>query len=352
MRSVYGSRLLRKKAWVQGLMGLIFLVVLVGTGATGEVPGGATGSDRKKVLFVNSYHPGYEWSDGIARSICDVFGARLKGGDDIDNSASRVTLKVVYMDTKRKSDEAQMSDAGRHIKRLIDSWAPDIVITSDDNAAKYLIVPYFRNTSLPFVFCGINWDSSDYGLPCENVTGMVEVQLVDQIIHTLRPYARGERIAFIKGDDYSSRKEARFYEQHFHFALDKRFVKTFAQWKDAYLELQETSDMILVGNAASINGWEAGAARALVDRSTKVPTGNWDAWMAPFALVTFATKPEEQGTWAARTALRILSGTPPSQIRVATNKTARVTLNMPLAKKLGIRFPMKLINRATFTGGP
>jgi ABC-type uncharacterized transport system substrate-binding protein len=132
--------------------------------------------------------------------------------------------------------------------------------------------------------------------------------------------------------------------------LDRRFVKTFAQWKAAYLDLQETSDMILVGNAASIDGWDAGAARTLVNQSTKVPTGNWDAWMAPFALVTFATKPEEQGTWAARTALGILSGTPPSQIRVATNKTARVILNMPLAKKLGIRFPMELINRAAFTG--
>lgn len=350
MQSLQGSRLLMKKAWIRYLLGLGWIVALMGSLAAGEVSGEPTETGRKKVLYVNSYHPGYEWSDGITRSICDVFGARIKGTNDIDNSASRVTLKVVYMDTKRKSGEAQMMDAGRHVKQLIDLWAPDLVITSDDNAAKYLIVPYFKNTSLPFVFCGINWDGSDYGLPCENVTGMIEVQLIDQIILALKPYARGERIAFIKGDDYSSRKEARFYEQHFHFVLDKRFVKTFAQWKAAYLDLQETSDMILVGNAASIDGWNAGTARALIDQSTKVPTGNWDAWMAPFALVTFATKPEEQGTWAARTALRILSGTPPNQIRVVTNKTARVFLNMPLAKKLGIRFPMQLINHASFTG--
>jgi hypothetical protein len=98
-------------------------------------------------------------------------------------------------------------------------------------------VPFFKNASLPFVFCGINWDSTEYGLPCENVTG------------------------------------------------------------------QNTSDMILVGNAASIDGWEADTARALIGQSTTtVPTGNGDAWMAPFALITFATKPEEQGTWAANTA--------------------------------------------------
>lgn len=107
-----------------------------------------------------------------------------------------------------------------------------------------------------------------------------------------------------------------------------------------------SSDMILVGNAASIDGWDAETARALVEQSTTVPTGNGDAWMAPFALITFANKPEGQGAWAARTALRILSGTPPGQIPVVANKTARVTLNMPLAKKLGIRFPMELINQS------
>jgi len=70
--------------------------------------------------------------------------------------------------------------------------------------------------------------------------------------------------------------------------------------------------------------------------------------MAPFVLITFATHPEEQGRWAATTALKILSGTPPSQIPVVTNKAARVILNMRLAKKLGIRFPMELIDRAAF----
>lgn len=341
-----GRSILINRTGIQFLLCLGLLAILT-VAVDGQGPSDTSPSPgKKKVLYVNSYHPGYEWSDGITRSICDVFGARIRNGGHIDNSGSRVILKVVYMDTKRKSSEAQKIDAGRRVKGLVDSWAPDLVITSDDNAAKYLIVPFFKNTATPFVFCGINWDCSDYGLPTKNVTGMLEVQLIDQIVHTLERYARGKRIAFIKGDDFSARKEAQFYERRFHLSLDKRFVKTFAQWKSAYIDLQQTSDMILVGNSASIEGWQAKAAKALVDQRTMVPTGNWDAWMAPFALITFATKPEEQGRWAASTALRILSGTPPSQIPVVTNKTARVILNMPLAKKLRIRFPMELINRA------
>ena len=163
-----------------GLLATLMSVVLVDNSSHAS-----SSSAKKKVLYVNSYHPGYEWSDGITRSICDVFGARIRRGGDIDNSESRVIMQVAYMDTKRKSSEAQKIGAGRRVKHLIDSWAPDLVITSDDNAAKYLIVPFFKNAAIPFVFCGINWDCSEYGLPSQNVNGMVDVQLIDQFVHVL-----------------------------------------------------------------------------------------------------------------------------------------------------------------------
>ncbi|MCK5194670.1 MAG: hypothetical protein KAQ71_12730, partial [Desulfobulbaceae bacterium] len=54
------------------------------------------------------------------------------------------------------------------------------------------------------------------------------------------------------------------------------------------------------------------------------------------------------GWWAGKTALRILDGTSPSDIPVTTNKESRVYLNMGLAKQLGIKFPMELIEKATF----
>ena len=71
--------------------------------------------------------------------------------------------------------------------------------------------------------------------------------------------------------------------------------------------------------------------------------------MARFSLITLANKPEEQGEWAARTAMQILAGTVPQDISVTTNKRARIFLNMELAKVLDIKFPIELIERATFT---
>jgi len=61
------------------------------------------------------------------------------------------------MDTKRRKTEQDKMAAALEAKALIESWQPDIVITADDNAAKFLVQPFYRDKDLPFVFCGINW---------------------------------------------------------------------------------------------------------------------------------------------------------------------------------------------------
>jgi ABC-type uncharacterized transport system substrate-binding protein len=68
----------------------------------------------------------------------------------------------------------------------------------------------------------------------------------------------------------------------------------------------------------------------------------------PFALIGFTKVPQEQGEWSANTALEIIAGKSPKDIPVVTNKKAKVYLNMRLAKKFGIKFPIELIERATF----
>lgn len=304
---------------------------------------------KKKVLLVHSYHRDYEWTHGINKGALETFGAQIVG-DTVNDAKSPVTIKIVYMDTKHNKSEAFIKKAALGAKGVIDSWEPDVVITSDDNAARYLIAPYFKNNSLPFVFCGVNWDAQEYGFPCSNVTGMIEVQLMDQILTTLKAYAKGERIAFLKGDDDSARKEAAFFERRFHIELEKRFVKNFSEWKDQYQDLQNQSDMILMGNNASIQGWKKEEALEFVYKNTTIPTGNWDAWMAPYCLVTFANKPREQGEWSARTALRILDGEKPVDIPIAANQKAEIYLNMFLAKKMKIQFPMALIEQSLFVG--
>jgi ABC-type uncharacterized transport system substrate-binding protein len=318
---------------IRGL--LLFLGMM--TAITGFAHAEQPKYSGKKILFINSYHSGYPWSDGIYLAI----NSTIRG--------TGIELASFEMDTKRHPSKQAIEKAAQSARAMIQRFKPDVVIASDDNASKYVIVPFFKNTALPIVFCGVNWDAADYGFPTQNITGMIEVQLIDQILATLRKYARGDRIGFIKGDDLSARKEARFYEKRFNITIDKRFVKRFSQWEGAYLDLQEKSDMILIGNSESIPDWDPVAAKQIVETKTRVPTGNWDKWMKDFALVTYATVPAEQGKWAARTALKILDGAIPGDIPVVTNKKAEIYRNMRIAKQLQIVFPIEFIRRSIST---
>ncbi len=120
-----------------------------------------------KILWVDSYHQGYPWSDGIAAGITQV----LKD--------SGVQLEIVRMDTKRNHGEEDKRQAGLAAKQAIDRFHPDLVIASDDNAQKHLVVPYLKGTSLPVVFCGVNAEASAYGYPDRNITGMLEVEAME-----------------------------------------------------------------------------------------------------------------------------------------------------------------------------
>lgn len=304
---------------------------------------------KKKVLFVNSYHRGYEWSDGIIEGAMEVFGARLKTDGDIDNSQSKVILKVINMDTKRNKIEEFKKKAALVAKKIIEDWQPDVVITSDDNAAKYLIVPYFKDSALPFVFSGVGLDASAYGFPTENITGIIEVSFIPEMIETLRKYARGNRIGRLAPDVLTHRKAARHYKEVLNVTLHEDvYVKTFDEWKKAFRDIQQKVDILLIVSHEGLDRWSDEEALELTDAHTIIPTASTLSWMIPYCLLSYSKVPEEHGQWAANAALEILGGKSPEDIPVATNQKAGINLNMHLARKLDIVFPMELIEQATF----
>jgi ABC-type uncharacterized transport system substrate-binding protein len=69
-----------------------------------------------------------------------------------------------------------------------------------------------------------------------------------------------------------------------------------------------------------------------------------------FALLGRVRIAEEQGWWSGKTALRILEGTEPADIPVVANKESKLYLNMELAKRMKIKFPMELVEEGTFLG--
>lgn len=288
---------------------------------------------EKKIFVINSYDESYEWGSKLVNAVKVVAGDKAE-------------LKIVYMDSKRNHREEDKKKAALTIKKEIDAWAPDVIIAADDNASKYVIVPYYKNTSVPVVFCGINWDAIEYGFPCPNVTGMLEVSLVDQCVAGLARFTKGRRIGHIGADNETARKEGKYIAKTLGIEIKEAYPATFAEFKKQFTEMQKKVDILLIHNFAGMDDFKHEEARAFMLENTVIPTGAMLEFMAPYVLMTYARSPEEHGAWAASAALEIIDGKNIEDIKVVKNKNSKVLVNLDIAEKNGYVFPMDLLKVA------
>lgn len=289
----------------------------------------------KKVLYINSYHAGYPWSDGIERGIRSRF------------LVEDVWLKTHYMDAKRERTLEALALATRDALEAIDTLQPDIVIISDDIAAKYVLEPHYKNVSLPFVYCGINWVASVYGLPYKNTTGMVEVSLVASLVDLLSAYASGKRIGFLSVDALSEHRMLEHFEHTLNRKLEHAyFVNTMAEWESKFIDLQQQVDYMILGNPVGIENWNEPAAKLFVNQQVRIPIGAAQEWLAPLALITIAKIPEEQGWWSAEQALKILRGIAPADIPGSKNRQGKLFANLAMAQKLDVTLSAEILHTA------
>jgi len=306
----------------------LLAVLMVGTSAS------AGALDGKKVLFIDSYHEGYAWSDGITEGIQKTL------------AGTGVELKIHRMDTKRNPSDEFKANAAEQAKAVIESFKPDVVIAADDNASKFLVAKYYKDAALPFVFCGINWDASVYGYPYKNATGMVEVTPIPQLIDQLKPYAKGGKVGLLGPDNETARKEVDNYKSVFNMTVDAYFAKDFEDWKQGFLKMQAAVDMLIIESDGGLYADKTAEMKSFVETNTKIPTGSAYDFMAPYAMINFAKVASEQGAWAADAAKQILGGTSPASIKIVQNKMGQLIINTRIAKALNADLPFELLGSA------
>ncbi len=273
----------------------------------------------KKVLFVNSYHQGYNWSDGIERGLLHAFGIIAEQPYLSEYEQDSVSLRIVRMDTKREQEPSYIEKKALEVKGVIDTWKPHVVVASDDNAAKYLIAKYYKNSKTPFIFCGLNWDASLYGFPTQNITGIIEVAPVLELIEFLKKYAEGTDIGYLGADVISERKEINHYKKELGITFKKGYlVDDFTEWKKAYLALQKSVDILILVSHAGIKGWDKKEAEEFVIEHSSIPSGASIQMIRMLAMASFSRIPDEQGIWAGEQALAVLGGK--KNIRDSRNK--------------------------------
>jgi len=295
--------------------------------------------EKDQILYIDSYHESLPWTVGITKGIQSQL------------TESSCNLSIIHMDTKRNQSEEFRQNAALSVLNRIKELEPDIIIASDDNASKYVIQPYIMDTGIPVVFCGINWDASVYGFPTEHITGMVEVILIQQLVDELGQFTQDRRIGFIKGNSTTAVKEGENFEKVLDTPIIKRYANNFEEWKQYFMELQDSVDILLVGYPASLTDWDEDheAMKEFMIANTRTLTGAWDLWLADMVLLTYANQAEEQGEWAAIQAKKILKGTLPSEIPVSRNKRVSIHLNMTLVRNLKVPFPSDFIQGVHLT---
>lgn len=289
----------------------------------------------KTILWVDSYHQGYEWSDGIEKGIRSA----LEG--------TGIQLQVFRMDTKQKPENC--NQAGEQAWQQIQALKPDLVIATDDNAQKCLVVPYLKDKDIPVVFAGVNWSAEEYGYPASNITGVIEVDLIDQAVAIVKPYARGNAIGYISIDTESVRKDAEIYNRRFFNGQMKTYwPKTQSEFQEMFLQAQQEVDILILRNNAGAPDWNEQEMKEFVKQNTTVPTLAVNPWMASYALVTLGKVTEEQGELAVLDALKILSGVKVSDIPIHQNLKGKMVINLSIATRLNVVFPPSLLKNAEF----
>jgi hypothetical protein len=287
-------------------------------------------------VYVSSYHRGYDWSDGVERGL----RTGLQGECD---------LIQFDMDTKRNRSETYKTHKASEIAGKIKEIKPDVLITSDDNAAKYLIAPFFNGTELPVVFCGINWTAEEYGFPTSNVTGMVEVMAIKPMLEWAGILTdSGTRGVYIGTDALSEIKDYRFLAKAANdlgFTIDHVVVDNQQAWISAFEQANEV-DFIILGTSSGIEDWdEKTVLRSVKQHADKLILTSYRKMM-PLAMIGFVKIPEEQGQWAAKTAIAIHEGMPIKRIPIIANRKWEVYENDLLLKLSGIKLPNVLRSRA------
>ncbi|HPH95784.1 MAG TPA: ABC transporter substrate binding protein [Anaerolineaceae bacterium] len=305
-------------------------------GTAAATPSPASIYQGKKIAWVDSYAPDYDWSQELEAGLASVL------------NPTGVEWQIFRLDMKRNPSEEYAVKKAAETAEKINAYAPDVIIATDDNAQQWLIVPYFATGTVPVVFASVNWDDSEYHFEPEHVTGMVEVHLVPQLMGQLDVLSQGSRVGIVAVDDITEQKNIEYYNRYFDRQLQIFWVeeKTQAEYQRLFLQAQAQTDVVLIGSNAGIGDWDEAAARAFFIQSTEKPTGSFLQWMAPYALITLAKSGQEEGSWAAETALRILQGTSVQEIPVTRNRTGRLWINLDIAEKLKVVFSPYVLKHA------
>ncbi len=172
-----GQRFYSSKLWKYYAVNTIIALLLFGVVCNSY---GLTSQKIYRVLYINSYRPGYLWSDNI-----------LKGMQSVFTKYENIEFDTIFLDSKTHLSNDYLDIFVRLLIQKYKNKKLDVVITSDDNA--YNFYKKHRNEiapEIPWIFCGINHISPDNVSRKDKIYGIDENRSVKKnidMIMTIQP---------------------------------------------------------------------------------------------------------------------------------------------------------------------
>lgn len=145
-----------------------------------------------KILLLNSYHDGYEWSNDTKKGIKDV----------LDSTGFDYNMRIEHMDTKNISTDDYMEKLTELYKIKYDKDEFEIIMAADDNALKFLLEykeEIFGDT--PVFFCGVNTLATHDFSNANDFYGVVEKHSISQTVEMAMRLNKDLKNVYLVVDD-------------------------------------------------------------------------------------------------------------------------------------------------------
>ena len=283
---------------------------------------GAWAGARGRVLLLNSYHSGMDWTDGLTRGVREGLQA----------SGLSVDLTVEYMDTKHVMDEEHLELFGRLLAHKYTHVRFDAIICADNEAFDF--IRHWRDSAfpgVPVVFCGVGSYQDEWLSGLHGFTGVAETfdaaGTIDMML-TLHPETR--RVMVVLGATTTGKRfrgELDRMIQPYKGRIQFLFLEGLqsSQLRSQVMQASQGTLILLMPVTRDGHGEyvSCGEMARLVSEASRVPVyACWDFYMGYGIIGGHLTVGRDQGFAAAQLAARILRGEKPEAIPVVKGTPA------------------------------
>ncbi len=292
-----------------------------------------------RVLYINSYHPGYAWSDGIEQAIRERLAA----------AGRPIEVSTEYLDSRRFPDAALRDQQATLLAGKYAAYKPDLVMLSDNDAFHFALKHRARLfPDIPIVFCGYNSFRPALLDGIRNITGVnEEVELTGTVELAIQQFPQTRTLVFITSSGDASSQRIRQIAESTVFPKYRDRFKLLELHDASLPEIQAALGKQGQDSLVFLSGQtrDTGNGRAL----TPVENGRLISAISPLPVYSFwdfhlgtgiiggqLLTARDQGLAAAEQALRILDGTRADNLPVVMTSPTSPLFDYAVMQQFGL----------------